>query len=520
MFTGIILAKGRVTSFEERGGDLELGVDAAGLDVARIAIGDSVCVQGVCLTVTRKENSIFFADVSRETLAKTTLGKLAVGSNVNLEPSLRAGDALGGHMVSGHVDAVGRLKRIEQDARSWRLEFELPDALTRFVAAKGSICLNGVSLTVNMAEGRRFDVNIIPHTHEVTTLGELRIDDGVNVEIDVVARYLDRLVGANRGAQDSGAQDGGAQDGRGQFDDGERRIPITTPHGTFKVWTKRIGNNPRIKLLLLHGGPGCTHEYFEPCESYLKAAGIEFYYYDQLGSYFSDQPKIPDLWELPRFVDEVEQVRVALGLNPENFFLLGHSWGGILALEYALTHQRNLKGLVISNMMASIPAYNEYAEKVLMPAMDAAALAEIKTLEAAQDYQNPRYMDLLMRHHYVYHVLRMPLDSWPDAVERTFKHLNPDVYVPMQGPSELGASGKLAQWDRMARLGEIKVPTLTIGARHDTMDPRYMQAMAHAMPRGRYLDCPDGSHMAMFDDQQRYFDGLVRFLQDVDGGRI
>ena len=198
MFTGIILAKGRVTSLEERGGDLELGIDAAGLDFARIAVGDSVCVQGVCLTVTRKENSCFFADVSRETLAKTTLAKLAVGSHVNLEPSLRAGDALGGHMVSGHVDAVGHLVRIEQDARSRRLEFELPAALTRFVAAKGSICLNGVSLTVNTVEGRRFDVNIIPHTHAVTSLSELRVGDGVNIEIDVIARYLDRLIGANR----------------------------------------------------------------------------------------------------------------------------------------------------------------------------------------------------------------------------------------------------------------------------------------------------------------------------------
>ena len=351
MFTGIILAKGRVVSFEERGGDLELGVDAAGLDVARIAIGDSVCVQGVCLTVTRKQDASFFADVSRETLAKTTLGKLTVGSNVNLEPSLRAGDALGGHMVSGHVDAVGHLKHIDQDARSWRLEFELPPSLTRFVAPKGSICLNGVSLTVNKADGVWFDVNIIPHTHAVTTLGELRVGDGVNVEIDVVARYLDRLVGPNRGGQT------------------ERRIAIATPRGKFKVWTKRVGNNPRIKLLLLHGGPGCTHEYFEPCESYLPAAGIEFYYYDQLGSHYSDQPKDPDLWELPRFVEEVEQVRIALGLDADNFFLLGHSWGGILALEYALTYQRHLRGLIISNMMASIPAYNEYAEKVLMPCL-------------------------------------------------------------------------------------------------------------------------------------------------------
>ena len=194
MFTGIVLAKGRLVSIAERGGDLELGIDATGLEVARIHVGDSVCVQGVCLTVTRKQGTCFFADVSRETMAKTTLGTLAAGSNVNLEPSLRAGDALGGHMVSGHVDAVGHLVGIEQDARSWRLVFELPATLTRFVAPKGSICLNGVSLTVNTAEGRRFDVNIIPHTHSATTLGELGVGDGVNVEIDVVARYLDRLI--------------------------------------------------------------------------------------------------------------------------------------------------------------------------------------------------------------------------------------------------------------------------------------------------------------------------------------
>jgi proline iminopeptidase len=301
---------------------------------------------------------------------------------------------------------------------------------------------------------------------------------------------------------------------------GVRRIAITTPHGTFKVWTKRVGNNPRIKLLLLHGGPGCTHEYFEACDSYLPAAGIEYYYYDQLGSYYSDQPQHPDLWELARFVDELEQVRIALGLDVGNFFLLGHSWGGILALEYALNYQRHLKGLIISNMMASVPAYNEYAESVLMPSMDPTVLAEIKSLEEAKDYKNPRYMELLMQHHYIYHVLRMPLEAWPDPVERTFKHLNADVYIPMQGPSELGASGKLAAWDRTARLGEIRVPGLTIGACHDTMDPAHMQAMARAMPHGRYLDCPDGSHMAMYDDQQRYFDGLIGFLNDVNNARL
>jgi riboflavin synthase len=164
------------------------------LDLARIAVGDSISVQGACLTVTRMEGTRFYADVSRETMAKTTLGTLGAGSRVNLEPSLRAGDALGGHWVSGHVDAVGKLRAVVQDARSWRLEFELPVSLMRFVASKGSICVNGVSLTVNKVEGRRFDVNIIPHTHQVTTLGELQIDDGVNIEIDVIARYLERLM--------------------------------------------------------------------------------------------------------------------------------------------------------------------------------------------------------------------------------------------------------------------------------------------------------------------------------------
>ena len=193
MFTGIVLAVGHLTSVRERGGDLELGIDAAGLESGRVGLGDSISVQGACLTVTRKQGACFFADVSRETMAKTTLGKLKAGSHVNLEPSLRAGDALGGHMVSGHVDALGVLRRLTEDARSRRMEFELPAELMRFVAPKGSICVNGVSLTVNKVEGVRFEVNIIPHTLKETTLGELQVGDEVNMEIDVVARYLDRL---------------------------------------------------------------------------------------------------------------------------------------------------------------------------------------------------------------------------------------------------------------------------------------------------------------------------------------
>lgn len=304
------------------------------------------------------------------------------------------------------------------------------------------------------------------------------------------------------------------------FGSGVRLIPITTPKGNFRVWTKRVGDNPRIKLLLLHGGPGGTHEYFEAFDPYLPDAGMEYYYYDQLGSAHSDQPDDPDLWEIPRFVEEVEQVRKALGLNHDNFFLLGHSWGGILATEYALKYQRHLKGLIISNMMASIPAYNEYANEVIMPALDQEALAEIKRLEAAKKYNDPRYMELLIQHHYTEHVLRMPPNEWPDSVNRMFEHLNQAVYIPMQGPSELGASGKLVNWDRTPDLANITVPTLVIGGRHDTMDPAHMEWMSKQVKNGRYLFCPNGSHLSMYDDQKTYVEGVIQFLRDVDGDRF
>jgi proline iminopeptidase len=299
---------------------------------------------------------------------------------------------------------------------------------------------------------------------------------------------------------------------------GARMIPISTPAGPQRVWVKRTGNNPRLRMLLLHGGPGATHEYLEACDSYLPAAGIEYYYYDQLGSGFSDNPGDPALWEVDRFVDEVEQVRIALQLDRDDFILYGQSWGGILAMEYALAHQQHLRALVISNMMASVPAYNAYAEQVLMPRMDQTALAEIKSLEAAGDIENPRYMELLLEQHYVHHVLRMPPADWPDGVQRGFAHINPQIYVSMQGPSELGisADAKLAHWDRMDDLAAIEVPTLVIGAQHDTMDPAHMAAMAERLPAGQYLHCPDGSHLAMYDDQQTYFAGLIDFVRGLE----
>ena len=293
---------------------------------------------------------------------------------------------------------------------------------------------------------------------------------------------------------------------------GARLILISTPKGNFHVWVKRVGNNPHLKLLLLHGGPGATHEYFEAFDSFLPREGVEYYYYDQLGSGFSDQPNDDDLWTIPRFVSEVDQVRQAIGGNKDNFCLLGHSWGGILAMEYALAHQNQLKCLVISNMMASIPAYNAYAKTVLEPQMDQTSLRRVEQMEAEHKTDDPRYMAILVPQYYEKHILRRPADQWPDPVNRSFARINRHLYELMQGPSEMGASGRLANWDRFADLKRINVPTLVISGKYDTMDPAYMAKMANQLPRGE-LAATNGGHMAMYDDQPTYFARLTAFLR-------
>lgn len=293
---------------------------------------------------------------------------------------------------------------------------------------------------------------------------------------------------------------------------GVKMIPISTPKGTFNVWTKTIGNNPTTRLLLLNGGPGMTHEYFECFESFLPAEGVEIIYYDQLGCGFSDNPKDTFMWDLARYVDEVEQVRKALNLGKDNFYLLGHSWGGILCMEYALKYQENLKGLIISNMMSDAPEYGKYADEVLAKLMDPKVLDTIRMIEEKEDYTNPKYMELLMPNYYAKHILRLPSDSWPEPVNRSFGRLNSSLYVTMQGPSEFGIAGKLETWSVKNRLKEIMVPTLVIGAQHDTMDPEHMKWMASEVKNGTYLYCQNGSHMCMYDDQDAYFKGLTEFL--------
>lgn len=301
---------------------------------------------------------------------------------------------------------------------------------------------------------------------------------------------------------------------------GIKMVPIETPKGTFNVWTKSIGNNQKIKLLLLNGGPGATHEYFECFENFLLPEGFEIIYYDQLGCGLSDNPEDTSMWDLDRYVEEVEQVRKALGLNKDNFYMLGHSWGGILAMQYALKYQDNLKGLIISNMMSSCPLYGKYAQDVLAPQFDPKALDTIRQLEAKGDFQNPKYMELLMPHFYAKHICRIPLDKWPEPLTRSLGKMNQSLYVTMQGPSEFGIAGKLLNWDVSKELPQIKTPTLTIGGAHDTMDPEHMKWMSTQVQKGRYLACPEGSHMGMYDDQKNYFPGLIQFIKDVNDGNF
>ncbi|MBR9921928.1 MAG: proline iminopeptidase-family hydrolase [Bacteroidetes bacterium] len=280
----------------------------------------------------------------------------------------------------------------------------------------------------------------------------------------------------------------------------------------YEVWTKRFGNNPDIKVLLLHGGPAATHEYMECFESFFPQAGIEFYHYDQLGSYYSDQPDNDSLWTIDRFVEEVEQVRKALGLGKDNFFLLGNSWGGILAMEYALKYQENLKGLVVCNMTADFDKYEAY-NAYLRSQMRQSLIDSLSYFEEQEDYQNETYLDLVFEEYYRKHICRT--EVWPESVGRSFGHTNQHVYEYMQGPSEFVPGGILKGWSVWEELAQIEVPTLMVGAKYDTMKPEEMEEMSGLVQNGQYLYCPNGSHLAMWDDQKVFMEGVIDFIKST-----
>ena len=287
--------------------------------------------------------------------------------------------------------------------------------------------------------------------------------------------------------------------------------------GKYNVWTKKIGDG-KIKVLLLHGGPGFTHDYFECFEDFLPKEGIEFYYYDQLGCGNSDIPTDTSLWNIPRFVEEVEQVRKGLGL--ENFYLYGQSWGGMLAMEYLDKYQSHVKAAVLSNMTAGIKSYVNYTAKLKQEILSPQDIATYDSLDKLKAYHTPEFQNLLMNKLYTKVVCRIPIESWPEPLMRAFKKANQSIYIQMQGVDEFHVTGNFRNWEMWDRLPNIKVPTLVLGGIYDEMNPEDMKREGQLIPNSRTYLCPNGGHLSMYDDQQNYFTNLIAFLKDVDSGKF
>ena len=292
---------------------------------------------------------------------------------------------------------------------------------------------------------------------------------------------------------------------------------MITVDGKYNVWTKKIGDG-KIKVLLLHGGPGFSHDYFECFEDFLPKEGIEFYYYDQLGCGNSDHPTDTTLWNIPRYVEEVEQVRKGLGLD--NFYLLGHSWGSMLAMEYLQKYQGHVKAAMLSNMTAGIKSYVAYTAKLKDKYFTTAEKAKYDSLYKAGKYASSEFQDLLMNKLYTQAICRIPVEKWPEPLMRAFKKSNEKIYIQMQGVDEFHVTGNFKNWEMWDRLHNITIPTLVIGGMNDEMGPDDMKREGQLIPNSRTYLCPKGSHLSMYDDQQNYFTNLLSFLKDVDGGKF
>ncbi|MEJ0031706.1 MAG: proline iminopeptidase-family hydrolase [Bacteroidota bacterium] len=292
-------------------------------------------------------------------------------------------------------------------------------------------------------------------------------------------------------------------------------VKMITVHDKYQVWTKKVGNGD-IKVLLLHGGPGFPHDYFECFENFLPQAGIEFYYYDQLGVGNSDLPTDTALWRVDRYVEEVEEVRKGLGL--ENFYLLGHSWGGMLAMSYLQKYQSHVKGAVLSNMTAGIESYVAYSTQLKQKFFTPAEIKSYDSLDKLKQYASAKYQELLMTKLYSKVVCR--LDPWPEPLMRAFKKANTNIYMQMQGVDEFHVTGNFKNWEMWDKLGNISTPTLVLGGMNDEMNPEDMKREAKLIPNSRIYLCPNGSHLAMYDDQQNYFKNLIGFLKDVQASKF
>jgi len=292
-------------------------------------------------------------------------------------------------------------------------------------------------------------------------------------------------------------------------------VKMISVDGKYQVWTKKIGEG-NIKVLLLHGGPGFPHDYFECFEDFLPQAGIEFYYYDQLGAGNSDIPMDTTLWNISRYVEEVEQVRQGLGL--ENFYLFGHSWGSMLAMEYLQKYQHHVKAALLSNMTAGIKNYLAYAEQLKQKFFSKDDLRKYDSLDKLKSYSSPEYQELLMNKLYGHVICQ--INPWPEPLMRAFKKANTTIYIQMQGIDEFHVTGNFKNWEMWDRLPNINVPTLVIGGMNDEMNPEDMKKEGQLIPNSRTYLCPKGSHMSMYDDQQNYFNNLIAFLKDVEENKF
>jgi proline iminopeptidase len=287
--------------------------------------------------------------------------------------------------------------------------------------------------------------------------------------------------------------------------------------GKYHVWTKKVGDG-KIKVLLLHGGPGFSHDYMECFEDFLPNAGIEFYYYDQLGCGNSDKPSDTTLWNIPRYIEEVEEVRKGLGLD--SFYLFGHSWGSMLAMEYLQKYQLHVKGAVLSDMTAGTKSYLSYTAALRKRFFGPADNTTYDSLDKLKLYQSDAYQNLLMNKLYIHVICQLPVDQWPEPLIRAFKKSNPVIYIQMQGVDEFHVTGNIKHWEMWDSLHNITVPTLVIGGMNDEMNPDDMKREGKLIPNSRTYLCPNGSHMSMYDDQQHYFTSLVGFLKDVDENKF
>lgn len=274
----------------------------------------------------------------------------------------------------------------------------------------------------------------------------------------------------------------------------------------YRVWTKRVGDGP-IKILTLHGGPGCTHEYFECFEEFFPGDKYQVIFYDQLGSHYSDKPDDLSLWTVERFCEEVEEVRSALGL--EDFYLYGQSWGGLLAIEYSLKYQQHLKGVILSNITGSVDSYVTYINQIRRE-LPQSVQDRLAFYEEKGDFLNPEYEKIMFEEVYSRHLCR--LKPWPEPLLRTFSHLNTTVYQTVQGPNEFVVTGNFKDWNRWGDLHKISIPTLIICGRFDTMNPKDIERMGTLIPKARVKICENGSHCTLYDDQETYFQEIHEWL--------